>query len=64
MEMQPATTEKVVHVHAMCTRPFLLLNSKSLDTRLQELMNAVASPFNMAFFFQVYNIQSSYPLRI
>ena len=34
METRPAAMEKPVHAHAMCTRSFLLHNSKGLGTRL------------------------------
>ena len=34
MDTLPAAMEKLEHVHAMCTRPLLLLSSKGLGTRL------------------------------
>ena len=33
-----AAMETLVHAHTMCTRPFLLLNSKGLGVKVQKCM--------------------------
>lgn len=46
METQPAAMKKLGHTYAMCNRPFLLLSSKVLGTRLVFTIQTLATHTN------------------